>query len=299
MQNAILTTRGIQTAFALRSEGQSANFSPIMRTVNSTTALENYIFDEAGFQIRERTSQENNSKVQELPKKYPLSVRNRSWVGAIAMDKDDYEDAGSIIPGYIDGKINEAVEDFTIFPDKLVNDLLEANATTFDGTAMFANTHNINTAAAFDNNLAITGITEANIRTDLPLAQNALISVQWSNGKLINPIGVGKLFVIIPAHLYQVFKDIVSNPQTSTGVANAWYNAFTIIVNPYQLTSVNTWYMCYYRTGREPFFMQNRKAVAWSTSGAWLDPEETDYKWIADARFAAAPAWFTSIVKIA
>jgi hypothetical protein len=296
MNNSILTTRGIQTAFTLRSEGIAAAFSPIMKEVPSTNAFEDYLFDEHGFTIKERTSQENRDQFQELAKKYKMSVRNKSWTGNIEMDKDAYEDAGVIVPGYIDGKINEAVEDFAIFPDKLIADLLAANPTTFDASDMFADTHNINTAAAFDNKLAITGTTEANIRTDLPLAYNALISVQWSDGKPINPMGRGKWYVLCPAHLELTFRAIVSNPQTSTGVANIWYNAFTPIVNPYQLTSVNTWYMVYYRTGREPFFMQKRKSVEWKFKD---DPEAADYKWISDARFAAAPAWFTSIVRIA
>lgn len=296
MQNSMLTLRGIQTAFILRSEGQTPVFSPVMREVPSTNAFEDYLFDEHGFTIKERLSQEDKNQFQELAKKYKLAVRNRSWTGNIAMDKDAYDDAGQIIPGYIDGKINEAVEDFAIYPDKLINDLLTDNVNTFDGTAIFANTHTIGTAAAFDNNLAITGVTEANIRTDLPLAYNALISVQWTDGKPINPLGKGKWYVICPAHLELIFRSIVSNPQTSTGVANIWYNAFTPIVNPYQLTSVNTWYMVYYRTGREPFFLQRRKNVEWKYKD---DAEDSDYKWIADARFAAAPAWFTSIVRVA
>ncbi|HCW08393.1 MAG TPA: hypothetical protein DGG95_13625 [Cytophagales bacterium] len=296
MQNSILTTRGIQTAFVLRSEGQTATFSPIMKEVPSTNAFEDYLFDEHGFTIKEKTSAENRDQVQELAKKYRMTVRNKSWTGNISMNKDDYEDAGQIVPGYIDGKINEAVEDFAIFPDKLINDLLVANSSTFDGSDLFADTHNIGTAAAFDNKLAITGTTEANIRTDLPLAYNALISVQWADGKPINPLGKGKWYVLCPAHLELTFRSIVSNPQTSTGVANTWYNAFTPIVNPYQLTSVNTWYMVYYRTGREPFFLQRRKDVQWNYID---DKKSSDYEWISDARFVAAPAWFTSIVRIA
>ncbi len=295
MNNAILATRGIQTAFTLRSEGRSPAFMPVSREIPSDGAFEDYLFDEHGFQITEKTSKEDRKKVQELAKKYKLTVRNKSWTGNIAMDKDDYDDANAIVPGYIDGKINEAVDDFTILPDKLIHDMLVANPNAFDGTAIFADTHNLNTAAAFDNNLSQTGTTEANIRTDLPLAYNPIIGVQWSDGKPINPLGIGKWYVICPSILELTFRSIVSNPQTSTGVANIWYNAFGIIVNPYQLNSNTGWYMCYVRAGREPFFIQKRKAPVWSFKD---DPEDSDYKWISDSRSNVAPAWFTSIVRV-
>jgi hypothetical protein len=293
MQNSMLTLRGIQTAFVLRSEGQKANFSPMLREVPSNGAFEDYLFDEDGFVIKERTNGEDKKQVQELAKKYPMSVRNRDWTGNIAMNRNAYDDANNIVPGYIDGKITEAVNDFRIFPDKLIHDVLVANGATFDGTAIFANSHTIGTNATFDNLLAQTGTTEANIITDLALMRSAIATVQWANNKkLINPVGLGKWFVICPIQLYWIFLGIITKQQISTGVSNEWYQFFTPILNPYQDTSTNGWYMVYYRPGREPFFLQKRKDVSWQMKD---DIEQDDIKWIADARYAAAPAWFTSI----
>jgi hypothetical protein len=296
MQNAMLTLRGIQTAFTLRGEGRSANFSPMMKTIPSNSSFEDYLFDEDDFVIKERSNGEDKKQFQDFAKKYHYQVRNRSWTGNIKMNRNDYEDAGNIVPGYIDGKITEAVNDFVTFPDKLIHDMLVANGNTFDGTAIFANTHTINTNAAFDNLLGQTGTTEANIITDMALARAALTTVQWhDNNKLINPVGLGKWYVICPIQLYWVFLGITEKQQISTGVSNEWYKFFTPVLNSYQDTSTNGWFMVYYRPGREPFFLQNRKNVEWKMKD---DIEDDDIKWIADARYVAAPAWFTSILSV-
>ena len=120
MDNAILTLNGIKTAFALKASKIDPLTKAIYKDLTSDKPFENYLFDEHAFQIKERGS--NKTGFQEFAKKYNYAVHNKTWDARIWMDKIAFEDADSIVPGYIKGKVDEAALSFKRHPDKLLND---------------------------------------------------------------------------------------------------------------------------------------------------------------------------------
>lgn len=147
-------------------------------------------------------------------------------------------------------------------PGEALFDLIEANSTTtFDSTAFFANTRTIGSSANIDNNLAITGTSAANVRTDIGLARTAMMNFQDDKGRPINR--APNVFLIAPslsAAFYEALNvgagsdDVGVTPAGVDGLATWNARGYTVIECAY--LTADTWYALHVARGNAPFVYQ-------------------------------------------
>lgn len=149
-------------------------------------------------------------------------------------------------------------------PGELIFNLFETPGDAFDGTAFFADTRVIGESANIDNSLAGTGLTVANLQTDLGLGRSAMRQFQDDRGRPQNLI---PNTIVCPPALEQTFWQALNvnqgqqtNPAIPVGVDGVWSQAgYSVVVNPY-LTEVDDWYLLHVGQGENrPFIWQVEK----------------------------------------
>lgn len=146
-----------------------------------------------------------------------------------------------------------------IFQNVLNNDV------AFDGSAYFANTRTIGESANIDNILTGTGITVAQIQTDLGAAVAQMRVYQDDQGR---PMNLRGNMIMIPPELegpmWQALNrsggDGVNEPVIPVSDNGVWSaSGYSVAINPY-LTDANNWYLFHVGAGDlRPFIFQTEK----------------------------------------
>lgn len=291
--NAVL--KGIKTIFAKRlSEAGPAVTDSFVEKVTSGAAYEDYLFFDTMPAIREYIDNLDQSKLKD----YNYQIRQKPWQFSILANRFTMRHAkDNKTLGALTQQINSGVQNWAGFSDDLVNDLLTANGTAFDGSTFFATTHNINSQEAISNLYTGTGVTLALLEADLAGARNVMYGYRDANGKPFNK--APKFQVFIPTHLHDKFLTLRNSQDIYDGSGNKTniYNqSFDIVLNHYQATSNNDWYLINTNSPVKPFiYQEDSSGILWDMVD---DIRKIHIDYISTAEMNAGYGNFTSIVKI-
>jgi phage major head subunit gpT-like protein len=284
--------KGIKTEFAKQLAIQENSKMETMCFVNTDKVKYNdYLLLDSMPEIYEWVDSRSGGKV----KTYELRVDNKPYQTKILENRRTLEYGVENLSGSVMNQLNGSVQRWAGHIDKLVVNALVANGTTFDGSAFFANSHNIDGSTAIDNLYTGTGTTLAQVTADYDGASSALKGFVDKNGEPFNEFT--KLVVICPHTLENTFKTLKNSTmiETAGGAAksNIYANDFEIISST-RLTG-NDWYIANMGAFFPPFILQKSLAPKWVLKD---DEEDIYVKFLADADFGLAYGNFTAIIKI-
>ncbi len=196
---------------------------------------------------------------------FNYAITNNTYKSAIEVERAVFEDdrLSTIVP-----RLRQLGEEAVRHPGQLVLQLPVSNGNAFDGVAFFADTRVIGRSANIDNSLAQTGVTIANIQTDINLVRTALRSFQDDQGRPLNnvlncimcaPDIEGPMYQALNANFPAAAPTVA--PIVPGGTEVTVVNGYTVIVNPY-ITNSGEWYGFCLTAGMRPFIYQTRVAPA-------------------------------------
>lgn len=193
---------------------------------------------------------------------FNYALTNRTWKAQIEVERAVFEDdqIGMLTP-----RLRQLGEEGVRHPGQLILQLFETNGNAFDGAAFFADTRVIGRSANIDNIQTQTGVTIANIQTDLAVVRARLRTFQDDQGRPMN--NVLNTIICNPdieQTMYQALSigfpaaaPTASNIQPAGDLVTV--NGYTIITNPY-ITTAGDWYGCAVTPSMKPFIYQSRVA---------------------------------------
>lgn len=167
---------------------------------------------------------------------YELSVISDKFDSTLAFDVDDVRRDKT---GQIVRRVSEMGQKAATLPQRLFTTLLEANGTSYDGAAFFADAHNTGTV---DNNLTYNAATAA-APTSAEMSSAILEAIQGMYGFLddtgdpCNEFATN-FMVMVPTNMWQPLVAALKDVFTSAGVSNTLQSAagmgltITPVVNP-------------------------------------------------------------------
>ncbi len=184
---------------------------------------------------------------------YSFEIKNRNWTTGIRIDRNEIEDAkvDVILPRV--RAMPQAIRDH--YAD-LIAELIENGITglAYDGQAFFANR-----AAPNDNLLAGSGVTVANLQTDLNAARVAAMKFASERGKVL---GVTLDTVVCPAELEFAMLQAINSDLAGAGgekIYNPLKNWFTRVIALPGLSDESDWYAFCTTKLIKPFVLQMRE----------------------------------------
>ena len=265
-------------------------------TVDSNGNTEKYIiFDNFGY-IKEWLDEISFEGLKD----YELEIRNKDWQFGIMVSRNTIEDAKDTNTVDIDRQVRTAVQQWTGFPDELINDLLTAGASTpaFDKSNLFATSRpNLQGKGGTINNIVTgTGTTLAQITADLTSARAAMKGFKDRNNKPFNKESA--FTVICPPQLEDVFlrlqtADLIT--LSGSTQSNIFKGTFNFVTNVYQDITNNDWFLFNNKAAFKPFIYQKRRAPIFEMND---DHKRKFVEYFSTARMAAGPGNPTAIVKI-
>jgi phage major head subunit gpT-like protein len=289
--NSVL--KGIRSEFAIQlGNFDGPIFKSFVQMINGDGAYEDFRFLDSVGTIREWTDQRRKQNYKD----YLVTLRPKHYEFTLNVNRDTLDDSKKTLGGDIEKDVREAALLWKTFPDRLVNDLIAANGTAYDGSSFFATSHNIDGSTAINNLETGTGTTLAQIEADLKDARNFMHGYVDKNNQ---PINMSPRFVVLaPSHLHDTFLTLRNSQQIYDGAGNKTniYNAsFDIVINHWQSTSDNDWYLINTNANLMPFMVVDRQKPRWEVKD---DLEYIDVKYMSDARMVGGYAAFTSICKV-
>lgn len=201
-----------------------------------------------------------------------LEVINDTWYNGFDIDFDTLSDSqeymGQLIKSYCTG----LAEDYNLEKDKNLNAVLYANGNWLDGTAFFATSRsNLDTGSNTINNLQTgtlsTAYTYSTLTNDFTLAINAMSAMKDKGDKPYNP-DLSDVTAIIPSQMRSIFEYTFSDKMpliyNSATQSNQFAGQCKFVINPYQSTSDNDWYLVNNKASFKPFFVQEREGIDWT-----------------------------------
>lgn len=245
---------------------------PIFERVKSNAKEENYLLFGNFWQITEWTASPTWSNYYN--KDYSYTIVNKDWItGQVAIKKSDMKAEKYVLGSDAEIAIRNAVQKFINFPDKLIADLVDANANAFDGTPFFSNSRtNIEGSTAIDNIYTGSGTTLAQVYADFKGAMNQLIGLVDVGG---TPFNISFNFIVMcPPQLFDKFNTLrVADTLYLSGTqSNDLKGLFDIIVNPYLGASDNDWYLINKNTPIKPFIVQEMIPPEWELEDTKSNP---------------------------
>lgn len=192
---------------------------------------------------------------------FDYSIQNNTYKAAFEVPRAFFEDEKL---GLVTPKIQQLAQEAARHPGQLIFQQAVNNPLAFDGVALIADTRVIGRSANIDNNIAGSGVTVANMQTDLGTATSTMMLFQDDAGRPMSSIGN---VIMVPPALRQTAYQALNTDQGAalnqlvappSGVIGS-NEGFTIIVNPY-LTDLTDWYLMRVGDGFAPFIYQTRVA---------------------------------------
>ena len=191
-----------------------------------------------------------------------FSLTNQEFQSAIEVERAAFErdKLGLIMP-----RIQQLGGEAARHPGQLIMQHVLNNDNAFDAASFFGDTRTIGNSANIDNNLAGSGITVANIQTDLGSAVAQMRVFEDDQGR---PMNLRGNVIMVPPELEQLMFQALNRvsgdavvspviPVTENGIWAA--SGYQVIVNPY-LTDANDWFLFHVGQGAmKPFIFQVEK----------------------------------------
>lgn len=228
---------------------KDAKWKPLVLEIKSEAASERYNWLGSVPVMHEWTDEREIRHL--LGQEY--TILNKNYSAAIEVDKNDIEDdrLGLLAP-----RIRQLAERASAFPNKLVFSLLDVGDTakTFDNAAFFKTTRTIGESANIDNKLSGSGITAANIRTDIAAAVVKMGKYQDDRGEAL---GLMPDTVVCPVELAIPFREALT-PSTYGAPRPESEFVKQIIATPW-LTDATDWFFVCTTSSLKPVIFQSRK----------------------------------------
>ena len=188
---------------------------------------------------------------------FSFTVRNKNWAAAVPMSQDDLDDDQQgvlqTIPTYL-------VQRLMAHPEEIIIALVNALTTTpaYDGVNFVSDVLGVRT---FDNNLAGTGTTLAQMEADLNAALVAMAGFTDNQGKILNVKGS---VIVCPMVLANKFRRLVNSQNDPTVTSQLTFNPyqgnFTVIGDArLDAVDVNDWYLFATQEIVKPFIFSMRQ----------------------------------------
>jgi len=292
----IALLKGIRADFAKKlAQDYNIQTNRFTYMTESDSNKETYPFFDAFPAVQEWVDKIDYEKF----KIFKYEIANKPWQWGIPVDRDTIEDsrASGMFAG-IQQYINQGVQKWKFFQYKLVSELIKngASGLAFDGTAFFATDRpNLKGSTAIDNLKSGSGITLANLETDLDTAMGALRGYIDRNDE---PFNVAPKFLVIcsPA-LERKFLNIKGSELLATTAitshTNVFQNTFDVLVMEY--LSDNDWYLVNENATIKPFIYQSRKNPLVEMKD---ENDSPIIKYFSTARMSAGYGNPTAIVKV-
>jgi phage major head subunit gpT-like protein len=249
--DTVALTKALKVIFnQAYKQGKPPSYEAIMERVTSNSDSETYGWLDANPDMREWVGEKRVKSIGDQS----YTIENKDFEATIGVDRNELEDDQS---GIIKKRIQMLADRAKRYPDKLLSNLVINGITglAYDSAAYFAN------RATNDNLLAGSGVTEANLLTDLATARQTMMEFQDSEGL---PLGFIGDVVVCPAELEVLFLKIAgstSAPDESiSGVANPWKNIIKAVIVDPNLTDDTDWYLFASSEAIKPLIFQSRKA---------------------------------------
>lgn len=242
-----LFVKGLRSEYQEAYDLYQAQDGGIAMHVNSTTQTENYAW--LGSVPRMRVFDGERKPVQVGMYKY--AIDNEEYEASMAIDMKDIDDDQTGKYALLAGQIGESS---AMFPDELLYGTLLPGGFTglaYDGQYFFDTDHSVG-ASGNQSNL-ITGKLGP---TSFKAARLLFWRFKDDFGRPLNT--VLNLILVIPPDLLSTAEALINTQYLSPGVANPYYKAAEIRVNPW-LTDVNAWYLVNQQGVVKPFVIQDRK----------------------------------------
>jgi len=189
-------------------------------------------------------------------KDYDYTVKNKNWHSTIGIDENELEDDQHKM---IEPRINQMAQGASTFPMELVAELIRDGDTNlaYDGLAYFAN-RTVN-----DNLLAGSGVTLANLKTDLATGRTTMQRFVSDTGKLLK---LKPNVIVCPPELEVQFMELINStaPQDAANYnsagTNPWRTWINAVISVPELTDTNDWYLFNTTMPLKPFLYQVRKS---------------------------------------
>lgn len=242
-----LFVKGLQSEYQEAYDQYQAQNEGVAMEVNSNGPSNNYAW--LGSVPRMRLFDGERKPVQVGAYKY--SIENEEYEASMAIDLKDVDDDQTGQYAILAGQIGESS---AMFPDELIYGTLLPggfSSLAYDGQYFFDTDHSVGASGTLSNLITIklgpTGFAAARL---------LFYKFKDDMGRPLNPNL--DLILIVPPDLLATAEALINTQYTSPGVANPYYQAAEIRVNPW-LTDVNAWYLVN-RTGKvKAFVIQNRK----------------------------------------
>ena len=190
------------------------------------------------------------------PKDWGYTLINKDYESTFSVDRNEVED--DQIESIMVRARDLAIKARNV-PSKLISSLVQNGTTNlaYDGVAFFSDATGVR---KIDNLLAGTGVTLAQVESDLANARQSMLTYLDDNGE---PLGVIGDTVICPPAMEMTFRKLIQST-TAAGQANAnVINPFSAMVKglvvDYRLTDSNDWYLVSSNGALKPFIYQGRK----------------------------------------
>lgn len=172
---------------------------------------------------------------------YDYTIKNKDWASAVPIYENDIDDDQIGVLSKIPALL---VKRIMAHPEKLLISLLTGGTTglAYDGVAFFSD---VSGARTFDNLLAGTGTSLAQIEADLNAAQVAMAKFTDDQGEALNIEGD---MIVCPKALENKFRRLVNSQTDPTASAQGTFNPYagkyTIVADArLDAADANDWYL--------------------------------------------------------
>lgn len=250
--DTIALTKGLKTTFnKAYKAAPKPDYELLTFTVPSKSDKELYGFLGATPALREWFGERHVDSLKD----YEYEIINRDFEATIGVDRNELEDDQY---GMIKTRVQEMATKAKRYKDILISALVQASLTglAYDGAAYCSNR-----TAPNDNLLAGTGVTDAQLLTDLAVARAAMRAFVDDKGEVMGLKGD-----IVVCHVGEelAFMKIMESTtvpgSVSVGEANVFNKILKAVICDARLTDDNDWYLLDSSQLLKPFVFQNRKS---------------------------------------
>jgi phage major head subunit gpT-like protein len=231
-------------------------------------------------------------------KDYSYTLTNQDWEATLEVDRNELEDDQyGMIPPRVQMLAQAAREhDMILLSDLIINGTSDL---AYDSVAFFSN---VSGDRVIDNLLAGSGVTLANLETDLAAARTAMMKFYFDESD--RKYGFKMDTVVCPPELEILFMKILESTtavsSSAAGIVNPFRNILKqVIVDP-RLSDADDWYGFGTTYPLKPLIFQDRKAIELKSlvEGSDVAFSYKKYQYSAESRNTAGYGFPHMAVKI-
>lgn len=241
---------------------ESQTWLDLVLRVPSTSLKEAVPFSGAAPRVQDTT---DGTLDYEDIRQYLVEVSNRVFQAGWMIEREAFADDRYQLYA---GKPGEMAEAAAEHPGEYVWELIELNGNAYDGLPFYSDAgagRAFGKGAVVDNILSGSGVSAANLLTDLNLAQIQMFNFETDKGRKIKRMGN---LITTPIELFQtwfealaVLDDQEAGERVVALPGEPFFRAgrYTVVVNP-EATDANNWQLHHSAGTRKPFLMTDREA---------------------------------------